>query len=137
MIRPLLINLLAMILLSCTRSLWGSVLTKWVFADLSLIVARIVVLVLLYCLAALLVKFAVASLNLLTKLPVLHFLDKLLGTCTGFVSGMLCIWVFLALVYIMRETAFGIWALPQIEENTTMFFLYEHNLITYIVAEFV
>lgn len=137
MIRPLLINLLAMILLSCTRSLWGSVLTKWVFADLSLIVARLVVLVLLYCLAVFFIKFAMASLNLLTKLPVLHFLDKLLGTCTGFVSGMLWIWAFLALAYIMKETSFGIWSLPQIEENTTMLFLYEHNLITYIVAEFV
>lgn len=134
---PLLTNLITIILLSCTRSVWGSVLTKWVLADSSLFIVRIVVLVLIYLIVVSLMKLLIVSLRIITKLPVLHFFDKIFGLFTGAAIGMLWIWSFLAIVYILKDTAFGSWALVQIQENATIQFLYQHNLITYIVAEFV
>lgn len=134
MVLPLLTNIATLVLLSCTRKLWGEILTKWVFADLSLVAARIVVLVLLYVAAAAAVRLFIISLNIMTKLPILHFFNRLLGIAAGVVSGILCIWVFFAVIYICRDMQFGAWALLQIQESPVLLFLYENNLITYILA---
>jgi hypothetical protein len=135
MFLPILTNLIVLLLFSAARGLWGSVLTKWVFADLSLVMVRIIVLVLLYAVVVICLKLLAASLHLLTKLPLLHFANRLLGVCAGFVSGILWLWLFLALIYIAKDTQLGEWALPQIQQSTILISLYEHNLITYIVAE--
>lgn len=136
MILPLLANITAMLLLGATRGLWGNVLTKWVFADLSLVLVRLLVLVLLYIIVAALMKLLIVSLRILTKLPVLHLFNRLLGIAAGMVSGILCIWIFFAIVYICRDMQLGVWAIPQLQENPILFYMYEHNLITYIISDF-
>lgn len=134
MVLPLLTNVATIVLLSCTRELWGKVITKWVFADLSLVAARIVVLVLLYVAAAAAVRLLIISLNIMTKLPVLHFFNRFLGILAGLISGILWIWIFFAVIYICRDMRPGVWALLQIQENPALLFMYENNLITYILA---
>ena len=137
MILPLLANIIALIFFSCTRGLWVRILFEWVFDEASLIVVRIIVLLLIYIVVMALVKLLIASLNLLTKLPVLHFFNKVLGVVTGAAQGVLLMWLFFAIVFLLKDTPFGIWALHEIEEQTYLSFLYQHNLVTYIIAEFV
>lgn len=136
MMLPVLSNIVTLIILGCTRPLWSVVLTQWVFQDFSLILVRIVVLVLLYIILIAIVKLIIASLHILSKLPIIRFVNKLLGIVAGALAVVLEVWAFLALIYVFRDSAFGTWALPQIKQSQQLMFMYDHNLITYIVADF-
>lgn len=137
MIVPLLSNVVSIFLLVMTKQLWKDVMIKWVFAEMSLIIARIVVLILLYVIILGIIKLIVLALKMASKLPVLHFMDKVLGVVTGVIAGLLWVWLFLAIVYVFRDNAAFIYFVEQAKENAFVGFLYEHNLIAYLVGEFV
>ena len=136
MMLPVLTNIVTLVLLSCTRSLWSEVVMKWVLRDVSLIMARVVVLILLYIILIAIIKFVIASLHILTSLPLIRTVNKLLGVIAAIMAVMLEVWAFFALVYVLREGALGNWALPQIMQNEQLVFLYDHNLVTYIISDF-
>lgn len=137
MIVPLLSNVVSIFLLVMTKQLWKDVMIKWVFAEMSLIIARIVVLILLYVIILGIIKLIVLALKMASMLPVLHFMDKVLGVVTGVIAGLLWVWLFLAIVYVFRDNAAFIYFVEQAKENAFVNFLYEHNLIAYLVGEFV
>ncbi|MBE5872586.1 MAG: CvpA family protein [Lachnospiraceae bacterium] len=135
MILPLLANILTMLLIGITKELWHDVFFKWVLQDISLVFVRIVVIALLYLIAMSLIKLAMVALRLFSKVPVVSFADHLLGCLAGGVAGFLWLWGFLALTYLMQNAGLGRWALPQIGQSGFLQFLYDHNLITYIINQ--
>lgn len=72
-------------------------------------------------------------LNLIAKLPLIRNVNHLLGVIAGFVQGMVLIWLFLYLVAVCCTSSFGIMMLDYINESMLLSYLYNHNLVLYLI----
>lgn len=72
-------------------------------------------------------KLVIASLKLLTKLPVIHFLNGFLGMIVGVAEGMVVVWALFIVItkYDIAEQS-AKW-LAQIAENEILFYIYRMN----------
>ncbi len=137
MLLPLVANIVTILLLCVTKSMWKEVFFEWVLADIQLIFIRIVVIVILYGVIVLAFKFVFAALKIITSLPLVKQGNRLLGFAAGLIQGLLIIWTFLAIVQIAANSTFGMQMLPMIEKSVPLSFLYKNNLITYVVYDLI
>lgn len=80
------------------------------------------------------ILFVVARLlNLVSKLPVIREVNHFLGVLAGLVLGMVLVWIFLYLVAIFCTSSFGIAMTDYIQQSTVLTWLYNHNLILYLI----
>ncbi|MBP5159379.1 MAG: CvpA family protein [Lachnospiraceae bacterium] len=73
-------------------------------------------------------------LNVVAKLPVINFFNRVLGCAAGILEGLVVIWLMFVLVAAMAQTTFGMSVLKMIGESKILMFLYGHNLITYFLG---
>ena len=84
-------------------------------------------------LAAFVLKQIELALKILTKLPVLHFIDRALGALAGAAKGLLFVWLFFYLITLVCTTSFGVAAVKQIYENPYLVWIYENNVILSLI----
>lgn len=137
MLLPLVANLITLIILGTTKRMWKDVFFTWVLEDINLIGIRILVIVILYVILMLAIKFVIAALKILAKLPLIKEGNKILGVVAGMVQGLLLIWAFLAIVQVFQGTGLGVQMLPMIKESRVISFLYDNNLITYVISDLI
>ncbi len=72
-------------------------------------------------------KLVIVSLKILTKLPVIHFLNGFLGMIVGIAEGVIVVWALFIVItkYDVAGQSAG-W-LAQIAENEILFYIYEKN----------
>lgn len=75
------------------------------------------------------VRFIVTSLDLIAKLPILKSLNKLLGLVTGIVEGVAIVWVVFCVAALLPETPFGMWVESMSASNTFIETLYQNNIL--------
>ena len=101
-------------------------------------VISLVSLVVLSVVAALLILLLVAhhllglvffSAKLAAKLPVVHFLDKLLGIVFGAFEVVLVLWTLYALMMMMDIGAIGEFIREQTQESQILKWIYDHNYL--------
>lgn len=109
-------------------------LFRWTIFQGENILARIVVIFLIYLLGTLALKWLMGMLQLLTKLPVVHGANKLLGLLLGIAEGFLAVWLILYLIRVNEGNFFGTDMIASIEGNTFLNFLYVHNLIEHLMT---
>lgn len=73
---------------------------------------------------------AVFALDIVSRLPGIHGLNKLAGAVLGFVQGMIFIWLLCLLATAFSSTVWGASIFAQIEKNGILSFIYNHNLFT-------
>ena len=91
-------------------------------------------LVILFCLivaAHHLLGLVLFPAKLLSKLPVFHLLDKLLGVVFGAFEVVLVIWTLYAFIMMMNMGAIGQLILSYTEESSVLLWLYRHNYLAY------
>ena len=76
-----------------------------------------------------LLKIITHALNLLTKLPVIHTLNKLGGLGVGVLEGFIIVWIGFVALTMFCSTDFGTEVLKQIEKSVWLSYLYDNNLI--------
>lgn len=96
--------------------------------EVVLVVAAIVLILLLGIIYKLLDVFFV-SLKLIAKLPVIKYLDKLLGIAIGVAETVLIVWALYCIITIMQPSAFGNWIINCVKNNTIMKYLYVNNYL--------
>lgn len=80
------------------------------------------------------ILFVIARLlNLVSKLPVIREVNHFLGVLAGLVLGMVLVWIFLYLVAIFCTSPFGIAMTDYIQRSTVLTWLYNHNLVLYLI----
>ena len=77
----------------------------------------------------LLLTIAVMLLDLISKLPVLNFTNKLLGLAAGLIEAYLILSVIGVMIMIFSTSKLGIALSTQISSNPILSFIYKHNLI--------
>ena len=76
-----------------------------------------------------LIRMIFAPLRWIAQLPIIKSLNRILGFLTGILEGTILAWVFLAVLLCWKENIGDQVFLMQIQENTFLNFLSEHNIL--------
>lgn len=101
--------------------------------DVVLVVVAIVLILLLGIVYKLLDVFLI-SLKLISKLPVIKVIDKLLGLAIGIAETVLFVWAIYCIIMIINPGAFGNWIMNCVHNNRYMAVLYDNNYMYKYIA---
>ncbi|MGN1160535.1 MAG: CvpA family protein [Lachnospiraceae bacterium] len=72
-------------------------------------------------------RLIITSLKILTKLPVIHFLNGFLGMIVGIAEGVVVVWALFIVITKYDVAGQSLNWLEQIAENDILFYMYEKN----------
>lgn len=96
-------------------------------------VAVAVILLVLLGIVHSLLKLVFFSAKLLSKLPVIHFLDKLLGVVFGVFEVVLLLWMVYTLIMMLELGAVEELIISYTRENEALSWLYRRNYLAYFI----
>ena len=79
------------------------------------------------------IRAILIAMDVVTKLPILHGINKLLGGGLGLVYGVVLVWIVFLLVTILCNGELGRRFFALISDNQFLLFLYNQNVIMKIV----
>ena len=94
--------------------------------------ANVVVMVLLLCLVGIvhhLLGVVFFSAKVISKLPIVHWFDKLLGMIFGIIETVLILWTIYAFIMMLDMGMIGQQILIYTQENRILTWIYEHNYL--------
>lgn len=94
-----------------------------------ILVARVLAVVVTYIVVKLILRTIVLSAEILTKVPGLSLLNRLMGAAFGVFQQLLTLWLFFLVVAIFSTTSWGGALYHLIQESMFMSNLYENNLL--------
>lgn len=133
MLVPLVSAFLSLIVLLMLKDWLFAILFQWAIFQGEHVLTRVVLIWLIFVLGTLAFKWLIKILHILTKLPLVCGLNKLLGLMVGLIEGFLLVWLFLYIVQIRQGELFGFYIETSIEQNGFLNFLYLNNLIEYLM----
>ncbi len=133
MLVPLVSAFLSLILLFMLKDWLFGILFQWAIFQGEHVLTRVVLILLIFVLGTLAFKWLIKILHILTKLPLVHGLNKLLGLMVGIIEGFLLVWLFLYIVQIRQGFLFGFDMEALIEQNGFMQFFYLNNLVEHLM----
>lgn len=89
--------------------------------------------IILFAVVVIAIKTAVALLDIISKLPVLNFLNKSGGAVFGFVEALIIIWIVCIIVTAFAATQWGQQLLAEINDNVFLSLIYSNNILEKIV----
>ncbi len=101
------------------------------FAKLVIVVLLLVVLGVVHHLLGVLFFSA----KLITKLPIVHWLDKVLGIVVGVLETVLILWTIYTFVMLMDLGAIGQQILIYTEESEILLWFYQHNYLAHFLQQ--
>lgn len=126
------ISFVSLIVLCLAVALLGTALSKYFEKDMvSLAVA--IILLLILCIAHRLLSLVFFSAKLISKLPVIHSMDKVLGAFIGVLETILLLWVLYSLVITVGMGMAGPQIVQYASENPVLSFLYKYNYLQHFV----
>lgn len=95
-----------------------------------------IVYIAVFLIVSLVVGIISQILNLIAKLPVLKQINRIAGMCMGFVIGLIFVWILFLVLTVLGNTQFGVAVFDMIQSNPILRFLYENNLVLYLIQIF-
>lgn len=92
-------------------------------------VARVLAIIITYLVVRLLLRTLVFSLEILTKVPGLSFLNRLGGAGLGILQQLITLWLLLLLVALFSGSSVGNMIYDAVVESSWLYILYENNLL--------
>lgn len=81
-------------------------------------------------------KLILDSCKLVSKLPVIHSLDKVAGMILGFVEAIIFIWLVFLFVAVMNPFGIQEWLMEQVNQSVFLSLLYKTNGLILILQDF-
>lgn len=131
----LVMNLLAWVIGVMITPHISSFLFKDILSGSGQLVNHIIVFIVIFVLLNIVFLVISKSLDIIAKLPILKTMNRLLGFATGFLEGILILWIMFAIVWVLKETTFGESILLLIEQNPFLTFLYQNNLVLHVIED--
>lgn len=126
------ISFVSLIILCVAGALLGSALTHYFEQDIvSMAVA--ILLLLILCIAHRILSLFFFSAKLVSKLPVIHSLDKLLGVVIGALETVLLVWTGYTLLVTVDTGHIGERIFAYVQDSQILSFFYEHNMLAGLV----
>ena len=102
-------------------------LTDTIINSLTFLILVIVIYIIL--------KIVIATLDVVTKLPVLNSINKGAGAVIGLVQGLLFVWVGCLVLAACSDKPWAQEAFRQINDNELLSFIYNNNMIIWIITK--
>lgn len=87
---------------------------------------------LIFC--AILIHFLRGILDVVSRIPILKGVNRILGLIAGGLQGLLAVWLFFYLLTIFQTTGIGQICMPMIYQSEFLTELYENNLLLYVIT---
>lgn len=101
----------------------------YVASYMACLVINAVAFLVVFLVAFLVLKIIEVTLNLISKLPVLHSINKIGGLLCGVVHGFVLVWMLGVVIMAISWTGLGQWASREINDNLVLSLIYDNNLI--------
>ena len=75
------------------------------------------------------------SLNIIASLPVLSAVNRIGGAILGAVLGLLCVWIFMAVIGVLASNGQAMALYDMIQESEGLKILYDNNIIDMLLQE--
>lgn len=122
------VSLISLIVLCVIVALVGNGLRKYTNGDY----ASLVVIVLLLCIVAIanhMLSMVLFSAKLISKLPVIHSVDKLLGVVFGILKTVFMVWTIYALASMFELGQFEAYLTRYTNDSKVLLWFYENNYL--------
>ena len=103
--------------------------TEYVASYLTCLILNVISFLVLFVIVLIILKVIAASLDLISKLPVLHGMNKIGGLIFGLVHGLVNLWIICSILTIFASTSFGQFVFRQINENPFLGMIYNNNYL--------
>lgn len=102
-------------------------------AQMTLIIVNAVSYCVVFIVLYIVLKLLTSVTGIISRLPVIHQADRLLGILAGIVEGLIVVWLVFAIVTAAGNSSWAADILAQIHENSFLEFVYNNNLIMKII----
>ena len=133
MLVPMVSAFLSLVVLFMLKDWLFAILFQWAIFQGEHVLTRIVLILLIFGIVTWAFKWLLKVLHILTKLPIIHGLNKLLGLVIGLFEGFLLVWLLLYIIRIRQGILFGFDIEALIDQNEFLQFLYLNNLVEYLM----
>jgi len=133
MLVPMVSAFLSLVVLFMLKDWMFAILFQWAIFQGEHVLTRIVLILLIFGIVTWAFKWLLKVLHILTKLPIIHGLNKLLGLVIGLLEGFLLVWLLLYIIQIRQGILFGFDIEALIDQNEFLQFLYLNNLVEYLM----
>lgn len=128
------ISFVSLIVLCIVVALIGNGLQSYFDGE----ILNVVIMVLLLCVLGIvhhLLGVVFFSAKLISKLPIVHSVDKLLGVVVGVLETVLIIWTIYTFAMMMDMGMIGTQIVEYTRENSILTWFYEHNYLAHWVQQ--
>ena len=126
------ISLVSLIVLCLTVALLGTILSNYFERDIIRMIVAILLLLVL-CIAHKLLSVVFFSAKIISKLPVIHSMDKLLGVVVGVLETVLLLWTVYCVIRAFGGGMIGKQLLQYAGDSRILSFLYKYNYLQLLV----
>lgn len=84
-----------------------------------------------------LIRLILDSVKLVSKLPIVSWVDKLAGAVLGVVQGIFFFWMVCILFGLFDFEQTNAWIMQQVADNALLTLLYRSNLLVYILMQYI
>lgn len=102
---------------------------QYVASYMACLIINALAFLLVLLLAFIILKIIETSLDLISKLPVLHGINTLGGLAFGAVHGLILLWILCIAITVFSWTGPGVWICGQISRNPLLSWFYDHNYL--------
>ena len=110
------------------RYLAVSTFTEYIADSLAVMIVNGISFLLSFIISTIVIWLLSYILNVLTKLPVIHGINKIAGGAVGGVKCVIFIWIGLLILTLLCDTTIGKQGMALVEKDTILNFLYNQNI---------
>ena len=107
---------------------------KYIADSVTGIILNAISFVLVFVGVSIIMRIIIRCLNLLSRLPVIHTMNKMGGMLVGLLKGLIVLWLICIVITIMSGSEAGIYLYSQINESPFLKYIYDNNMIMALIT---
>ena len=107
---------------------------KYIADSVTGIILNAISFVLVFAGVSIIMRIIIRCMNLLSRLPVIHTMNKMGGMLVGLLKGLILLWLICIVITIMSGTEAGIYLYGQINESPFLKYIYDNNMIMALIT---
>lgn len=115
------------------KSLGVSNFQDYVINYIATVILNLLAFVVSVIVVNILLRIILAALNIISRIPVIRFVNHLLGLALGLVEAVFALWVFFMILSMISGTELGLTLLNMVQKSQYLSILYDSNLFMDIV----
>lgn len=86
-----------------------------------------------YILSIIILRIISGALDIISKLPLIHGINKVGGLGIGLIHGLLIVWIFFIVITVFSNTSFGEGCFEAINQSSILSIIYDNNILLHYI----